>query len=480
MHKNHKSRYKYGLWLLPLLLSAGIIYMLYIRYIPFEFASAAFVESRELFTNPRQGFYHMRGYRLSEEGPVNEDLRKDLEKVSENGLFLLQINLGNYQNIPLTSAALTHLRELLEAWSQGNRQLILRFVYDWDGNGLESEPEKLSTVLEHMSAAGSVVNEFTHSVFLLQGLFVGDYGEMHGSRFLSEQDMSVLAVHLSESVSPAIFLSVRTPAQLRSILKKSDPLSEAEAFSGTLAARLGLFNDGMLGSITDTGTYGDTSSTAPTGYAAKLDREGELQFQNSLNRFVPNGGEVIIDNPYNDLESAIADLSRMHVSYLNADYDSKVLDKWKNSIYQGEDSFYGMNGYDYISAHLGYRYTLKNCTINFRPIQDEEASLVITLENTGFCASYFPLEASVSVRSEDNTEVLILPLTQDLRFLDGKSSTELTVTLPVRSLKAGSYKLFWKLRDAANGTELQLANPSEDNGYPLGTLIIERNSGLKS
>ena len=49
------------------------------------------------------------------------------------------------------------------------------------------------------------------------------------------------------------------------------------------------------------------------------DREEELAFQDVLCSSVPSGGEVIVDNPYNDLENAIADLKTMHVSYLNED-----------------------------------------------------------------------------------------------------------------------------------------------------------------
>lgn len=105
----------------------------------------------------------------------------------------------------------------------------------------------------------------------------------------------------------------------------------------------------MLGTANDTGTYGDTPASADA-YRSAWVREDELDFQNRLCNFVPNGGEVILDNPFNDFDHALSDLSRMHVSYLNSEHDLVVLDKWKNSVYHDEVSvFDGISGYDYIA-----------------------------------------------------------------------------------------------------------------------------------
>ncbi len=76
------------------------------------------------------------------------------------------------------------------------------------------------------------------------------------------------------------------------------------------------FNDGMLGSVSDYGTYSDNTRQDAGDFSAWT-REEELAFQDVLCSSVPSGGEVIVDNPYNDLENAIADLKTMHVSYLN-------------------------------------------------------------------------------------------------------------------------------------------------------------------
>ena len=82
-------------------------------------------------------------------------------------------------------------------------------------------------------------------------------------------------------------------------------------------------------------------------------------WQNLLCRYVPNGGAVIINNPLNDFENAVATLKKMHVSYLNYDYDQEVLDKW-SSVIVGKGVYQGMDGLTYIERHLGYRILIND------------------------------------------------------------------------------------------------------------------------
>ena len=64
---------------------------------------------------------------------------------------------------------------------------------------------------------------------------------------------------------------------------------------------------------------------------------------------VYNGGEVIMPNPYNDGDTAIETLTKMHVSYLNSQYDGTVLQKWKEqktdkteSVFEQIDAVWGI------------------------------------------------------------------------------------------------------------------------------------------
>ena len=297
----------------------------------------------------------------------------------------MEINLGNYADCDISEDGLSRLDQLFSSWSDTQKQLILRFVYDWDGNNLQTEPALRSQIERHMEQLAPVINRYANSIYLLQGIFVGNWGEMNHSDYLSGNDLTALTEKLASLTDPSIFLSVRTPAQLRTILKTASPLPESDAYSGSLASRLGLYNDGMLGSPTDTGTYGDSASDT-SDYSKAWPRADELTFQDKLCQYVPNGGEVITPNSCNDLDAAIQTLQTMHVSYLNKDYDPDVINKkWKTSLYSGSDLLYhGMIGYDYISCHLGYRYVLTASA--FSPGQ-----VSITVENKGFSSCYRPL-----------------------------------------------------------------------------------------
>ena len=101
-----------------------------------------------------------------------------------------------------------------------------------------------------------------------------------------------------------------------------------------LAARLSLFNDGLLGNRSDYGTY-KTDDSSGSDVLGRRSREEELDFQRELCRYVPNGGEVINDNPYNDFENAVKGLSERHITYLNKDYDQTVLKKWEKEKVTG-------------------------------------------------------------------------------------------------------------------------------------------------
>lgn len=464
----HKKRILTRIFIFIIIL--GILCVLVFTFSHKKSASYSALSSSEttnLLHNPYMGWYSLEGYELADSEipsvPASY-LHSDAP-----GLVLLQINLKEYSGRDITDAGLSHLDTLLSAWSDTPYQLILRFVYDWSGNNLLTEPSSREQIEKHMEQIAPVINTYKQSVYLIQGIFLGNWGEMNNSRYLSSEDMTFLAQKLADLTDPSIFLAVRTPAQLRTILETKSPLASSDAFNGSLASRLGLFNDGMLGSSTDTGTYGDSSSDTFDADQA-WPRADEIAFQNELCNYVPNGGEVILPNTYNDLDQAISDLSAMHVSYLNQDYDTAVIhDKWKNTVYSGSDKLYqGMSGYDYISSHLGYRYVMEDSAF-------QKNQLTITLENKGFSSCYRSLDVSLHLVSEDQKVVDTISVDTDTRTWLSNTSTVLRIPMNIQKYTAGSYTLFLQIQDPVTGCEIQLATdlPHSSNGYDIGMLKIQ-------
>lgn len=434
------------------------------------FTAEKFSESNEVLENPYQGYYHIIGYTLND---TDEAIASHADTYSDS-LVLLEINLKNYKNTDISEHALSQLEQIFKDWSNTDTQILLRFLYDLDGIAKATEPDSLSTILTHIDQVSEIVNRYSDSIYLMQGIFIGNWGEMHGSEFMDDTSVHTLINHLNESIDSSIYLSVRTPAHWRMITNLYDVPKKFPAFqaNGNFMTRLGLYNDGMLGSASDLGTYGDTNRKDATSPSYKGTREDELKFQNTLCQYVPNGGEVVSDNSYNDLPSAVESLTTMHVSYLNADYDNTVLDKWKNTTWNQNDAFYGCDGYTYIQAHLGYRYLVTKCTMKSSGFLNSQLNLSIGLQNTGFGNALKEFHATLKFKNTETGEISSVPIDYDLRKLKSTQKKTLSVSLPRKSLKSGSYQVFLSITDAQSEKQISLANTQDmqEEGLLLGRM----------
>ncbi len=448
-----------------------------ISYQPADYA----LSNRQL-NNPYRGWYHIYGYTLSDSAPINPQDIEDIAKKDVNQLALLEINLHNYADCEISPLGLAQLDSALLAWQNAGKQLILRFLYDWKGKARESEPQNISTIKRHMEQTGEIVNKYTGCVYIIQGIYVGNCGEMNNSDYMSLENMNELAAYLDSVIAPSIYLSVRTPEQYRVVSQSRQALADADAFSGKIAARTGLFNDGMLGSGNDLGTYGDKSLAYSDDFTGKGTRSEEIAFQNKLCHYVPNGGEVVLDNEYNHFPQAVSDLNAMHVSYLDGDYDRAVLDKWRACVYSANDPadadgvFDGTDGFSYIGAHLGYRYAIRSSACGFDTFWDDKATLAVTMGNDGFSSSYRPFVSAITVVREDGGICDTIIADADNRYWKSKEDTTWEVPLDVCSYGNGKYQIYYRLYDPATHREIRLANKTTHTnyGYLLGSVTIER------
>lgn len=450
---------------------------------PASYRSNPGQETTALVDNPFRGFLHMYGLTLSEDPPetAKERIRQYIDSGSLQ-LMLVEINLRNYSNSDLSDNALQQLDNILSELSAARRQVILRFLYDWDGKALETEPDSIERLMRHMNQVASVVNKYEDAVFLIQGTFTGNCGEMNQTHYGSHEHNRQLMTHLSRAVSPSVFLAVRTPSHLRGVLGTRETVTAENAFDGSLASRLGLFNDGMLGSVYDLGTYDDTPNADTLSPEDKGTREEEIAFQNALCQFVPNGGETVVPNSYNDLENAIADLSAMHITYLNRDHDASVMEKWSDSVYRGEDCFDGMSGLDYINAHLGYRYVMQDSFLSFEKASLSSAVLSFTIQNTGFAPAYRLFEGELTLSQADTGILRTFPVDMDNRTIGGGEAKTFSLALDLDGLPEGDYQVTFTLTDPYTGQIVQFAsdNVLGDGSVSLGTLTMESRSPNES
>lgn len=442
-------------------------------------------------SNPYRGWYQINQYYLSDtDFPDDTAIAESLDLDNGMRLSLAEYNLAEYADGALSERALAEIRTTFSIAKEQGVGLIVRFLYDWDGNAAATEPSDRSVIETHIRQVAPLINEYTDTIFCVQGLFVGDYGEMHDSAFVNDTDMAALLNLLAEQVDPRIFLAVRTPEQWRNLTGVSNPSRSRQT---ELSSRVGLFNDGIMASDTDFGTYAEGS------------RAKELSFQNVLCQIVPNGGEVVGGDkamtdgqPENtdrsrgteqipNISTVIDTLRTMRITYLNPEYDATVIDRWKQMEYEGQ------NAYDYIAAHLGYRYELAGCKgkvrHRFRDLFAPSVDFTITIDNTGFAPAYRRFEAELvvgqnpnkSTAPDETQEILSIPIRCNNREWLPNEPVALKARLTTKQLhtiadsNANSLSIWLRLKNTDNSEVIQFAKRENDRifGIFLGELSIK-------
>lgn len=441
-----------GRWLAVLVLAAvllGLMWFLTIRGYEVRFMPEPFFQSNRQLNNPDRGFYSIQAYTIRDYPQTFQPEETDWP------LELVQINLRLFRFGEISQVGMQNVKDLFACLRSLNKRFLIRFLYDWNGTALLTEPDRLDIILTHMRQLSPVLKEYDDCIFVLQGLFVGNWGEMNGTSFVTREGLEQLSRELIQGAGEGAFLAVRTPAQWRNAVG-----SAVIDWSDPLACRLGLFNDGMLGDLSDCGTY-NVSEEAGSDPFTVWSREQELSFQQELCCRVPNGGEVIYDNDLNDFSSALEAFRTMHVTYLNWDYDREVLDKWAGTTVE-EEPFQGMDGLTYMERHLGYRYYIQEALMEY-DFFSNRLLLGAKLKNAGFAPCYSEKKLVLTLLGK--MEKHVIPLTADLRDLTGGNRREDTLAaqacIPLTDLGETEYRVYLKTPG------LELANHQQPGNYGI-------------
>ena len=477
-----KSLKSFILKIIPVVLLLAVLALIGLvvvksRHINPSFSESISKESGDEIESPYCGWYHIYVYTLEDHqvGTLERQAEKHV-KEDEYRLALLEINLMNYNEDDISDDALDELDLILSIWAESDKKVILRFLYDTEGNAAATEPDDINIVFSHIRQVAEVANTYASGVYMVQGVFLGDYGEMHDSPLLSNANIISLFNYMDQCFDRSIFLAVRTPAFCRMVNSSASPVNDSTLY--TTIGRTALYNDGLLGSETDLGTYAEDSS-GEDDLRMKWSRAAEVDYQSLQNLYTPNGGEVVIDNPLNDFENATVSFTMMHISYLDADYDPEVLDKWKETLYEVDGPYYGLTQYEYISRHLGYRFVIRGASL--APPESffgQTAKLTLRVENVGYSNCYRGLRLVLYATDEETGEGIIIPTNAAPRLWHAGKITRIDAEVPLDRLTEGhKYRVSAALFDSASNEIIRFAN--ETNGTydcTIGTLSI--NSAL--
>lgn len=399
--------------------------------------------STGLVSNPSRGWYQIFYFHLPQQ-PDFEELRWCLRR--DETLAMAVINIGAYRDKPLDQIGLDTVTHIFEFYQRHEKDLILRFTYDCEGNGLLHEPARFAQVEEHIRQLTPIIRAHTKTIFVLQGLFVGSWGEMHGSKFLSPAYLKRLNALVEVAAGEYTWLASRRPCQWRILHGPEEA-----------AVRMGLFDDGIFGSESHLGTFGYLPRNQTQWEDAWCPGD-ELAFEEQLCAMAPHGGEVISPQRSGPSgEELLCRLRQMRLTYLNCVYDSRLLDSWK----QTQSPWSGVSLYDYVGAHLGYRFCIRKVRVRN---QNRQRWLELTLENTGFAPCYEDYTVSLEFVTAEKT--VEQETSWDLRKLMAGTSRRFECALPEET-----GDLYISVRRKKDGRALRFAHEEQtDDRLLLGHL----------
>lgn len=408
-------------------------------------------EVTEELKNPARGWYQIYTF-AAEEEPDFEEQKWCLD--SRDTLALVMIDIGGFRKRDLDGAVLERIRRILHFFEENQYDCIVRIVYDHEGKAFVREPGTFAQVQAHLGQLGDVIKECGASVFIFQGMLLGNWGEMHGSRFLNDERMFQLAEILRKKKAPQTFLAVRRPVYWRR-LHEGQKVGALEC-----SDRMGLFDDGIFGSASHLGTFdGEGREDQPWG--EPWHRERELEFEKELCQQVPNGGEVVYGGGYirNLMPGSVAEeLRKMQVTYLNRAHDARLLDIWKEWKYPGQGVWAGRSIYDYVGAHLGYRFLIRNACISRTRRGGGEYRVEVEIENTGFGGFY--QEAEIYLEYADRYGEQHSVILED-RMKGWKSGETRRLSCMAA---AGRGQIVLEARRKKDGRRIRFANQAGEDG----------------
>ncbi|MBR2283183.1 MAG: DUF4832 domain-containing protein [Ruminococcus sp.] len=296
------------------------------------------------------------------------------------------------------------LRGTFENCRKNGSMIALRFRYDATGKDAP-EPSSFDQVLAHIQQVKSsgILEEYADILAFVESGTVGKWGEQHGGKYTSlDHKVQILDAWVN-AVPDEIPVTVRTPdifakwAGIERSQLDDDTVYEAAEISSDssalrlLSKRIGLYNDGYMGSDSDLGTFANRETETNwlgrvctnTYYGGEF--SGAIDFAKQYDTYLP--------------ENAIPEMYKTHLSYINGN----IFQLYKDYTFGGEydvpgcdnSAYYGQTVFQFIRDHIGYRFVLRRSELSESAVQGGELAVNFSVENTGFANPIPPAAASV-------------------------------------------------------------------------------------
>lgn len=412
----------------------------------------SFQDSLATIMNPDRGWYRPFTVLLGSNADIQTQCS---EAIKENiQIIHLRVNLGqlsgnaNADGIDkdITSTQISSLNTMVDTIRKNKLNVIIRFAYDFDGN-TGREPKSFETIKNHIKQLSPFFNTNKDIISTVEAGFLGPWGEMHtAGKYQADSYYKTLIETLLENTPNEMKINVRKPYFFKLVVGE---LNDSQH-------RLGVFNDGYLGSLTDLGTFDNGIS-----------RNDFVNWMQTQGKYTLYGGEVTKsgeanDEQYNDSSFALAEMPKTHTTYLNSQFNLNVINnKWKNQYYTSSNSEYnGQTTYKYITDHLGYRMVVRNSKISSSVEKGDICGVSLEIENVGFGNIVKTQKVSVILRKE--REYYETTLNINANDIKGGEKNNVNFYFYVPSeIEGGEWKIYLKIsNEKLSNYAVQFANPN--------------------
>jgi hypothetical protein len=383
---------------------------------PGPMTSIELSESNDELVNPERGYYV--GF-----DPVNDD-STDAARVRAKGssLAIALVNLEAYRDSSIDSAFLAKLDAGFERARAAGFKIILRFVYN---KGYEADASR-SRILGHLEQLAPIVHDNADVIAVVQAGLIGAWGEWHSSTndLENDEDRAAILDGLLSAVPSNRQVAVRTPMYKEAYV--GDALSADEAYSSDPRARLGHHNDCFLASASDYGTY----ASPVTDWSNYVAQDGQ---------YTAIGGETCaVYTAKTTCEASVAEMQKLHWSYLNSEYNLSVLDGWE-----------AQGCADEINNRMGYRFAFDTVSHSESVAPGGELGLEIELHNSGFASPYNQRPVEIVLTNGSVRHTVALSGHDARRWAAGEHVTLRAKLRVPADLAAGQYTVALRLPDAS-------------------------------
>ena len=369
-----------------------------------------YTDHLQTLPNYDRGFYYSQALHVKVEGskPIEKPygklvhLRADLAEFSSRAWLKIDTTGGRRDTTwgksqDLTEDALNVLRTTFDNIRKNGSKVIVRFCYDPWFDGHSNTTAEHEWVLRHIEQLAPLLTKNVDIIVALEMGMHGAFGEMHSDTAITYPRVAEAVNKMLRLTPPELKILTRTGNYSAAVLGfenwgvdfniDSDVFKMIAEAKGDTMYRVGMFNDGYLGTQYDYGTWGADCKTS-------ICREEGVAWLEKYSINTPYGGEAVETasgyQVINTPEFLAHEGFRTHTSYLNLHWNDKVIARWKAAHFAGKDYEYDgskidtLTGFKYIDDHLGYRFVLRESWLPDTVCANEKLKAKLKIQNVGF------------------------------------------------------------------------------------------------